>query len=95
MTGQATPNAEPQPEAEDLLFGEALNRVRMDWPDARNYEDAMWRLSDWFNDRDAPTVKTYEMWLLSLYLLAKLLYGPERHRADVDAVIRKPQQTVQ
>jgi hypothetical protein len=75
------------------LFTEALNRVRLDWPDARQYEQRMFELSDWFNDGEALTIKRYEMYLLSLYLLAKLMYGLQG--ADADAVVDKPAQTVQ
>jgi hypothetical protein len=93
MEQKAAHSAEPQaqPEADDL-FGEALNRVRLDWPDVGQYEQRMWDLADWFSDRDALTVKRYEMYLVALYLLAKLMYGPQG--ADVDAVIKKPPETV-
>jgi hypothetical protein len=65
----------------------------MDWPDARQYEQRMFELSDWFGDRDAATVKQCEMYLLALYLLAKLMYGPQG--ADPAAVVDKPRQSVQ
>ena len=88
----ATQPTEARPTPAEL-FTEALNRLRMDWPDARQYEQRMLELSDWFADRDALTIKRYEMYLLSLYLLAKLMYGPQG--ADAGAVVERPRQTVQ
>lgn len=92
MREHTAPRAEPASTAAEL-FVEALNRVRMDWPDARQYEQRMFELSDWFADAGALTVKRYEMYLVALYLVAKLMYGEQG--ADAGAVIEKPVLTVQ
>jgi hypothetical protein len=93
MQNAAQPAEPTTPKPEDA-FGQALNRVRMDWPDARQYERSMWELWAMFNElpEEASAIR-WELWLMSLYLTAKLLYGPQG--ADVDELLVKPVQTVQ